>query len=211
MTATKVRTKQPEVRRDQLLDAAESLFATNGQSDTTVADIAEAAGVAKGTFYLYFPSKEHCVVALKERLTEELVDRFMGVLSPSFIALEQGIPINVRSVTESLIDESFAYALEHADTFHNLFHRGDTIEIDQVSLAAEDTITATLTIAFGRLNELGLARITHPEMTANILFSGIHWALEMVLHRKNSRDLTPLKEAAVEVVTRALGTESIPA
>lgn len=48
----KARTKQPEIRKDQLLDAAEELFARKGPVDTTVADIAEAAGVAKGTFYL---------------------------------------------------------------------------------------------------------------------------------------------------------------
>jgi AcrR family transcriptional regulator len=44
-------------RRQQLLEAARTLFAEKGYHDTTVDDITRAADVAKGTFYLYFSEK----------------------------------------------------------------------------------------------------------------------------------------------------------
>ncbi len=44
--------------RDQIIVAAERLFRHFGYRKTTVADIARAAGVAKGSIYLHFPSKE---------------------------------------------------------------------------------------------------------------------------------------------------------
>lgn len=46
-----------KIKREALLDAAFSLFTTKGPAKTSIADIAAAAGVAKGTFYLYFKDK----------------------------------------------------------------------------------------------------------------------------------------------------------
>src|ERR1700733_9083713 len=43
----------------RLLDAAVDLFARKGFAETTVEDITNAADVGKGTFFNYFPSKEH--------------------------------------------------------------------------------------------------------------------------------------------------------
>lgn len=53
-------------RRDQIIAAAAGCFAKSGYHATTMADIAEAAGVSKGTPYLYFPSKEALFIALYE-------------------------------------------------------------------------------------------------------------------------------------------------
>jgi AcrR family transcriptional regulator len=53
-------------RRDQIITAAARCFAQAGYHATTMADIAEAAGVSKGTPYLYFPSKEALFIALYE-------------------------------------------------------------------------------------------------------------------------------------------------
>jgi AcrR family transcriptional regulator len=49
-------------RRQQLLDAARTLFAERGYHETTVDDITRAADVAKGTFYLYFSEKREIYV-----------------------------------------------------------------------------------------------------------------------------------------------------
>ncbi len=46
-----------DARRQTLVDAAQGLFSENGYHATTVDDITRAAGVAKGTFYLYFTEK----------------------------------------------------------------------------------------------------------------------------------------------------------
>jgi len=53
-------------RRDQIIAAAAECFARAGYHVTTMADIAETAGVSKGTPYLYFPGKEALFIALYE-------------------------------------------------------------------------------------------------------------------------------------------------
>lgn len=203
----KVRTKQPEARRDQLLDAAERLFAEKGYAETTVADIAEAAGVAKGTFYLYFPSKEHCVTALGERLARGMSDKFLAILDPALEAMERGEPVSAEAVVRRLMDESFGYAEQHADTFKNLFHRPDTPTLEHRHEAAEEALIAGLGWAFTRMNELGYTKITYPIHTSRILFSGVHWALDHIACAPNpsKQELHDLKEAAVEVCVRTLG------
>ena len=46
-----------QMKRESLLDSAFSLFINNGFSKTSISDIVNNAGVAKGTFYLYFKDK----------------------------------------------------------------------------------------------------------------------------------------------------------
>src|SRR5215470_11730551 len=52
--------------RERLFRAALELFASKGYAETTVEDITEAADVGKGTFFNYFPSKEHILMAFAE-------------------------------------------------------------------------------------------------------------------------------------------------
>jgi AcrR family transcriptional regulator len=54
-------------RRQAILDAAERLFLRHPERMASVAEVAGAAGLAKGTVYLYFPSKEEMLLALHER------------------------------------------------------------------------------------------------------------------------------------------------
>jgi len=60
-------TEDKEARRHQILDAAERLFLRHPGRMASVSEVAAAAGLAKGTVYLYFPSKEEMLLALHER------------------------------------------------------------------------------------------------------------------------------------------------
>ncbi len=59
-----------EQRRSRILDAAAEVLGNSPNRDIGVAEVAAAAGLAKGTVYLYFPSKEELLLALHERQTE---------------------------------------------------------------------------------------------------------------------------------------------
>jgi AcrR family transcriptional regulator len=62
-------------RRSQLLRAARTVFAKKGYDSATVSEIVASAGVAQGTFYLYFPGKD----ALAGAFAEEFSERFAEV------------------------------------------------------------------------------------------------------------------------------------
>ena len=66
----------PEIvadKRELILAGAEKVFARSGYSTARVEDIAEEAGVAKGTIYLYFPSKQEVAVSLIEERANDFV------------------------------------------------------------------------------------------------------------------------------------------
>lgn len=61
-------------RRAELASAAAAVFADRGVANATVSDIVRAAGVAQGTFYLYFDSKDEVVLAVAELMTSGMID-----------------------------------------------------------------------------------------------------------------------------------------
>jgi len=58
----------PAMRRDQILDAANALFAERGYEEVTIGDVAQDAGVARGLVHHYFGGRKEVYVALVERL-----------------------------------------------------------------------------------------------------------------------------------------------
>lgn len=67
-------------KRDVILKAATRVFARRGFFQSQVADVARAAGVAAGTVYLYFRSKDDLLVSLFERTMREAMDQATAAL-----------------------------------------------------------------------------------------------------------------------------------
>lgn len=61
-----------EERLDAILSGAAKLFRDQGVAAVSIDEIVAAAGIAKGTFYLYFRSKDALLAALAERLVEQM-------------------------------------------------------------------------------------------------------------------------------------------
>jgi len=67
--------KEHDVRMNEILDAAAALFETKGYGRTTINDILREVGIAKGTFYYYFKSKEDVLDAIIDRYLETAIER----------------------------------------------------------------------------------------------------------------------------------------
>ena len=65
--------KEAEERRNEILDVAERLFGTKGFDNTSTNDILNEIGIARGTLYYHFKSKEDILDAMIERMTGQLV------------------------------------------------------------------------------------------------------------------------------------------
>jgi AcrR family transcriptional regulator len=77
----RVRRARHDAYRDLILEAAEQVFAEKGYADAKVADIAQAAGVATGTVYGIFPSKQHLYRAIHRANLGELADLYAAIPS----------------------------------------------------------------------------------------------------------------------------------
>src|SRR3954447_17054787 len=100
--------KRRSDRRGELLRAARLVFAKKGYEDATVAEIVARAGVAQGTFYLYFPGKESLAGAFAEIVSERLAE----------VAAEK--TARCRSFDTAfarLLEAAYQVADEHRDVF----------------------------------------------------------------------------------------------
>ena len=66
------RDAQKQQVRDRLMREGLALFSSNGLENTTVADIVEKSGIARGTFYNYFPDTQNLFDALIEELNQNI-------------------------------------------------------------------------------------------------------------------------------------------
>lgn len=69
-------TKDPALRKQEIVDAAVTLFLEQGYDKTSVEDIVQKVQVAKGLFYYYFPKKEAILEEVGQNLAKTLEDSF---------------------------------------------------------------------------------------------------------------------------------------
>jgi AcrR family transcriptional regulator len=88
-------------RHVAILDAAERLLLRSPERVANVAEVADEAGLAKGTVYLYFPSKEELLLAVHERN----IDGFFGALiarldQPAAVRIDDVLALTKRHLVE---------------------------------------------------------------------------------------------------------------
>lgn len=113
--------------RQKFIDAAVELFDEVGYGITGLNDIADRAGVARGVFYYYFPSKESVAAAIFEQADD--------VVSDALVAVSAAAP----SPLERLI--RFTFVVADLTQNHKLVRVGNRLRqsLTQVSPAAHDT------------------------------------------------------------------------
>ena len=84
--------KEADIRKNEILDAAGILFTEKGYENTSVTDIMNAVGIAKGTLYHHYKSKEDILNALIKRQTDDIF------LSAKKIADDKSIPVKERMI-----------------------------------------------------------------------------------------------------------------
>ncbi len=191
-------TKSPDVRRKELMDAAVRIFSEKGIPRTTVSDITESAGVAKGTFYLYFDSKEQLLGALKERLVDEILEhassQYARVGSEDWWAL-------VDNVIESFVD----FMLERRDMVHVLMQEGGhATDSDDVFIECEAKVDAMFASGIQAGIEAGAFRTSDPEMIAKFFHHAIDGALIHAVLYDEEIDRDRFVDAAKELVRKTL-------
>jgi AcrR family transcriptional regulator len=76
---TEARRRRKAERPKEILEAAFTEFSRNGYAVTTLDQIAERAGVTKGTIYVYFENKEQLFISMVRELTKATLDTVQGM------------------------------------------------------------------------------------------------------------------------------------
>ena len=115
--AGKPRTKPAEVRLEELMAAAETLFLAQGVEATTISEIVEHAQVAKGTFYHYFESKSDMLAALAQRYTASFLDHLQHAVDADaddwLARLRAWIRANIETYAATYRTHDIVYTNHH--------------------------------------------------------------------------------------------------
>lgn len=170
MTTTRARRTQSEpVRRAQLLRAARKVFRAKGYDGATVSEIVRAAGVAQGTFYLYFPSKRDAAVSLRDGLMETMAQAVAT-------AVESRTSFEDR--LESLIAACFKVARRNADLFRLAFIGADEKHPEMHSESPEHaSFLRAITDLFRDAVDAGEMEAMDPEISARLAIGLLQHAI----------------------------------
>jgi len=131
--------------RERLFRSALGLFAKKGFAESTVEDITEAADVGKGTFFNYFPSKDHILIAFGEmqlakleaaiaevRRTNEPIPQFLRALGSRMTQEPTRNPEIIRAILQAYLSTTPV-----RETMLNLQKRVQALHTELIQLGQE--------------------------------------------------------------------------
>jgi len=189
--------KPPEQRRKDLVDAARRTFGEKGFKATTVSEIVKEAGVAQGTFYLYFDSKEEVLEALGESIAEEILDVIKARVDDTTMSAPEKIRVifdfsgDVPGVDGKLVSEFHTEPYRH---YHDqLAGHMVTLMVPLLAEVIEQGVSE------------GVFHVRNAELSALFIIApGLH---NSALDEGRSHDFEQYEEAYAEFVFQTLGYE----
>ena len=192
--------KDPVERKNEILDAAEILFTTKGYVETTVIDILKAVGIAKGTFYYYFTSKEEVLDAILVRLVDSDVEKMQAVAKDTTLS-----PI------EKLTGMLLAQQPQPGDTksrMHEIFHKPGNGDMHQKhNVLALRHLAPIMALAAKEGIEQGIFHLEYPEQTVEFLLGASIYAFDEGLNQWTPEELKTRGIAYVAMMEAAMGAE----
>ncbi len=154
-----------ETRRAQILEAAAQVFARHGFRGATTRAIAQAAGVAEGTIFRYFPTKRHLLLALFEAFT-------IRPIRQQLQALETMEP---QEWLETFLAERLTAMRAHLPLMQALYQEIRTDEavrqafVEQIARPFLEQVQALLATALQRRQ-----RALHPALVLWAIWGALH-------------------------------------
>ncbi|ASA26374.1 TetR/AcrR family transcriptional regulator [Paenibacillus donghaensis] len=192
--------KDPEERRNEILDVAERLFFSKGYAKTTVNDVLQAIGIAKGTFYYYFKSKEEVM--------EAVVMRYIGagVAAARAIAASPELTVHQKLLQIIMAQKPDT---EGKQQLIEQFHQPDNAQIHQKSLSESILqLTPVLTDVIRQGIDEGLFRTPFPQETVEFLLIGSQFLLDEGLFQWTPEEVARKIQAFIHIMETMLGAEA---
>lgn len=191
--------KKAAVRRAEIIDRASELFSTRGYADTTVADILQSVGIAKGGFYHHFASKEDVFEACADRLAAELAELFVAALQDASRTPRERVAAYLQ------LGYTGADQIGRPAIVHDLHSHGGRELHARVIDRVQEQVTAAFAeaVADGRdRGEYGFAG--EPQVVAVAAIGMLRALHERYAHHPDALELVP-PAFALDLMERVLG------
>ena len=192
--------KEYEERRKEILETAERLFITKGYTKTTVNDILKEIGIAKGTFYHYFKSKEEVMDEIIMRIIKEDVAKAKVIVS------NPNIPV-LEKLFRVLIEQS-PKSGDVKDKMIEQFHQPNNAEMHQKSLVQSIIhLSPVLTEILEQGIEEGIFSTSYPQETIELLLSSAQVIFDEGLFQWKTEEMMRRVKAYIKMMEVSVGAK----
>lgn len=191
--------KEAEERRNEILDKAMELFASKGYDNTSVADIMNLVGIAKGTLYYHFKSKEEILDGIIERMSSMLITRARSV------AEDKTLPVN-----EKMLQALLALNVKNPDERAILteVHKPQNALMHQKILQVIITdVTPILSMIIEEGNEKGIFHTEYPYESAELFITYGNVIFDDGFMKLTQEEMMKRVFAFINNLERVLGAE----
>ncbi|PIE93679.1 TetR/AcrR family transcriptional regulator [Bacillus fungorum] len=192
--------KEYEERRKEILETAERLFITKGYTKTTVNDILKEIGIAKGTFYHYFKSKEEVMDEIIMRIIKEDVAKAKVIVSnPNIPVLEKLLRVLMEQSPKSG---------DVKDKMIEQFHQPNNAEMHQKSLVQSIIhLSPVLTEVLEQGIEEGIFSTSYPQETIELLLSSAQVIFDDGLFQWKPEEMMRRAKAYIKMMEVSVGAK----
>lgn len=183
-----------ERRRRTVLDTALRVFSEKGYHHTRISDIIEAAGIARGTFYLYFDSKNAIFHELLDLLLGQIRENVVGVdLSEGAEPIRDQLLVSVGRVLDAFSENTALakFVLREAV--------GIDEEVDRKLESFYGHLHVWLSVSLENGQRIGLVRQLDTEYVAWCIIGSVRQFLQLVLDRPRAElDIDHLSQVILD-------------
>ncbi|HDR7276649.1 TetR/AcrR family transcriptional regulator [Bacillus cereus] len=192
--------KEYEERRKEILETAERLFLTKGYTKTTVNDILKEIGIAKGTFYHYFKSKEEVMDEIIMRIIKKDVAKAKVIVS------NPNIPV-LEKLFRVLMEQS-PKSGDVKDKMIEQFHQPNNAEMHQKSLVQSIIhLSPVLTEILEQGIEEGIFSTSYPQETIELLLSSAQVIFDDGLFQWKPEEMMRRVKAYIKMMEVSVGAK----
>ena len=161
--------------KEKILKAAEKEFSEKGFHGTQISHIIRSAGVARGTFYIYFKSKEEIFEEILKRVIEDLKERIKPIdLSKDPV---QQVKENIKRVIE--------YALERRELAKIVLYRSCEPEYARITDCFFEEVVNLVKGSISKGVKLGILKPVDEEVVARVIVGGVKETIKGILNKEN--------------------------
>ena len=190
--------KKAEVRRDEIMDAASRLFVAKGYAATTINDLLDEVGIARGTLYHHFTSKEEVLDGLIGRQGDRLLAAVETVAASDAPALPKLVTCVGTLVPH---DADQAALIEEMSGAGNsaMFQKS----LDDIVVRLAPVIAGIVTQGVME----GVFHTSHPLASTRILLAAAHALFDNPTVAWSAEESSELMVGFIEAVERVLGAQ----
>ena len=196
------RIKKPEVRKSEILDAAQKLFTEKGYSKTTVTDILNVHGLSKGVFYYYFKSKEEVMDAIIQRIVDaEFANAKSIAANPEMTPPQKLCAILMG---QGLSEEN----TKDKEEVINQFHFAENAEMHQKSLVQTiKYLSPILAEIVLQEKENNVFSTDYPQESVEFFIAAGQFIFDQGLFKWSEEELLRRVMAFIDLMEKTLGVE----